>query len=136
MSRSLDDIDPRLRPLIFELISRLASRGVHVLIVDTLRTPAEQKINIAKGVSSTSNSRHLPQNPFGKSLAVDVVPYETFNLHGRDKLQWDPKDPAFKAIGEEAEALGLRWGGRWKKPHDPGHVELPIRNSGGYAIPK
>jgi hypothetical protein len=26
-------------------------------------------------------------------------------------------------IGVEGEKLGLRWGGRWRKPYDPGHFE-------------
>lgn len=30
----------------------------------------------------------------------------------------------YTALGELAEGLGLTWGGRWKKPFDPGHFEL------------
>lgn len=56
---------------------------------------------------------------------MDVCPYETYALAGADKLRWEPTDAAWKVIGEEAGKLGLVWGGLWKVPFDPGHVELP-----------
>ena len=37
MSRALDDLDARFRPLAVELLARCAEAGVPVLIVDTLR---------------------------------------------------------------------------------------------------
>ena len=58
---------------------------------------------------------------------MDVAPYEQFNLHGPDKLNFDAKDPIWQRIGKIAESLGLRWGGRWRK-RDMGHIEMPIRN--------
>lgn len=126
MSRSLDDLDKRFQPKAFELIARAASAGIAVLVVDTLRTPEEHAANLAAGTSSTSNSKHLPQPPDGKSLAIDLCPYDTYQLHGADKLKWDTSDPAWKVLGAIGEMLGLRWGGRWKKPHDPGHFELVL----------
>jgi peptidoglycan LD-endopeptidase CwlK len=133
MSRALDDLSRPMRTLTFELLARLVERGIFVMIVDTLRTPQEQAANIAKGVSWTSNSKHLPRRVRGfastypdqdKSDAIDVCPYETYALHGPDKLQWDADDPAWKVIGEIGESLGLRWGGRWQR-RDMGHLELP-----------
>lgn len=126
MSRALDDLDPRIRPKAFELIARACERGVALLIVDTIRTEAEQRINLANGVSATKNSKHLPQKPSGLSLAIDVVPYALYDAKGPDKLSWDTKDPRWLVLGEIGEKLGLRWGGRWKRPHDPGHFELVV----------
>jgi hypothetical protein len=48
MSRRLDDLDPRFRPLAFEFLARLTEAGIHVMIVDTLRTPAEHAANLAR----------------------------------------------------------------------------------------
>lgn len=124
MSRRLDDLAPAFRRKVFELIARSAEAGVPLLIVDTLRTPAEQADNLARGVSWTLNSRHLAQAPDGLSLAVDVVPYESFNLYGPDKLRWATDDPAWATVGAIGEALGLRWGGRWQRK-DMGHFEEP-----------
>lgn len=122
MSRSLDDLDYRIRNVVFEFLARCAENGIPVMVVDTLRTAEEQAANIAKGVSWTSNSKHLPQPETGKSLAIDVAPYEQFNLYGPDKLRWDANDPVWLKIGILGEKCGLRWGGRWKQK-DCSHFE-------------
>jgi peptidoglycan L-alanyl-D-glutamate endopeptidase CwlK len=119
MSRKLDDLSPRFRPFAFELLARCVEAGVPVIIVDTRRTPEEQATNLARGVSWTKNSRHLTGD------AIDIAPFEIYQLHGPDKLQWNPADPAWRVIGRIGEALGLRWGGRWRPP-DMAHFEFPI----------
>lgn len=121
MSRKLDDLSLAMRPKAVELLARLTEAGIAVMIVDTLRTKEEQAENLRKGVSATLNSKHLVGD------AIDICPYETYLLAGPDKLQWNTKDPVWARIGAIGEALGLRWGGRWKSPHDPGHFEL-VRN--------
>jgi len=137
MSRRLDDLSPEFKPLAIEVLARLTERGVPVMIVDTLRTVEEHRANLAKGTSSIALSFHLPRHmrapilyPPGHpardtSDAMDVCPFLHYDLHGPDKLQWDASDPAWLVVGEVAEALGLEWGGRWRKPVDPGHVQLP-----------
>ncbi len=136
MTRSLDVLSSTFRPKVFELLARLTERGVQVMIVQTLRTPAEAAENLEAGTSKTTHSKHLPRrlrgitiDPFDatnldKCDAIDLCPYEVYQLHGADKLNWNGADPAFHVIGEEAEKLDLRWGGRWVVPSDPGHVEL------------
>ena len=108
MSRRLDDLSPRFRPLAFQLLARCAEAGIPVMVVDTLRTPAEHAANLAKGVSWTTHSKHLDGD------AIDICPYETFNLHGPDKLSWNGSEPVWERLGAIGERLGLRWGGRWK----------------------
>jgi hypothetical protein len=88
-----------------------------VVIVDTLRTPAEHAANLAKGVSWTTRSRHLDGD------AIDICPYATWDAHGPDKLNWDAADPVWQRLGAIGEAIGLRWGGRWKQ-QDWGHFEI------------
>lgn len=108
--------------MVFQFIARCAEVGIPLMIIDTLRTPEEQDANIAKGVSWTKNSKHLPQAPDMKSLAIDVAPYELWQLHGPDKLQWNASDPVWERIGVIGEACGMLWGGRWKVK-DLGHFE-------------
>lgn len=122
MSRLLNDLDYRIRNVAFEFFARCAEARLPLMLIDTLRTEEEQKDNIARKVSWTMNSLHLPQKPDGKALAFDVCPYAVFQLHGPDKLQWDSSDPAWMKIGAIGEALNLRWGGRWKQK-DMGHFE-------------
>lgn len=100
-----------------ELLARLTEAGICVMVIDTLRTSEEQAENIRKGVSWTLNSKHLTGN------AIDICPYQIWDLHGPDKLQWDSADQVWARIGEIGERLGLRWGGRWKQK-DMGHFEL------------
>lgn len=133
MSRSLDDLSSDLYPLACEFLARLVERQTLVVIVDTLRTVAEHEANLRRGVSWTSLSRHLPRRlratlpahdpAAGKSDAMDVAPYAMYALHGANKIQWAATDPAWQVIGQEAERIGLVWGGRWSTP-DLGHVEL------------
>lgn len=133
MSRALNDLSSPLKPKVFELLARLVEKGVHVLIVDTLRTEAEHQANLAKGVSWTPRSKHLPRKLRGwpvsdvdaeKSDAIDLCPYDVFDSSGPDKLAWDASHPHWIVIRDEAERLGLRSGARWKQK-DLGHVEWP-----------
>lgn len=116
MSRRLDDLDLRFKPLAMELLARLTEANILVLIVDTLRTPEEHAENLRRGVSWTLRSKHLD------GLAIDVCPYKIYDLHGPDKLQWDANDGIWQSIGAIGKALGLRWGGDWQQK-DMGHFE-------------
>lgn len=124
MSRKLNDLCPKVRPTFFEFLARCVEQGVFVLIVDTLRTPEEQAANIARDVSWTLNSKHLPQTECGCGLshAMDVAPYDVWQLHGPDKLQWNGGDPVWAKIIAIAEGLGLSSGKNFPKP-DLGHFE-------------
>lgn len=135
MDRSLDSLSSGMYTRGCEWIARCAARGIPVLVVQTSRTPAEHQLNLANGTSKTALSLHLPRAlrwPAGvagplepeKCDAMDVVPFLQFSLYGPDKLQWDTQDQAWQIIGEECERVGLRWGGRWHTPFDPGHGEL------------
>lgn len=136
--RRLDSLSPEFRPVVFELLARLTEAAVPVMVVCTGRTPEEQTAALASGHSSVLKSKHLPRKLRGRgtgqarsddaSDAIDLCPYELYQLVGPDKLQWAPSASpearaAFETICRVAEALGLRSGARWQKPHDPGHVE-------------
>lgn len=116
MSRRLDDLSPRFRPLAMELLARTVEAGIPVVIVDTLRTPEEHAANLARGVSWTTHSKHLDGD------AIDICPYAIYDAHGPDKLLWDAGDPIWTKLGALGESLGLRWGARWAQK-DMGHFE-------------
>ena len=118
MSRALNDLDPRFRPIVVELLARLTEAKLPVLIVETRRTAEQQAINIATGHSWVAHSKHED------GLAIDLVPYALYTIApGGDKLEWDTAAPAWQVIGKIGEALGLRWGGRWQQK-DMGHLEF------------
>ena len=118
MSRALDDLDARFLPQASALLARAAEIQIPLLIVCTRRTVAEQAVALATGHSWVTHSKHLD------GLAMDVVPYAQFTLHGTNKLQWNVDDPAWATLAALAERLGLRSGYRWQQK-DAGHVELP-----------
>lgn len=116
MSRALDDLSPRFKPLAMELLARCVEQGIAVMIVDTRRTEAEHQANLANGVSWTKRSKHLTGD------AIDICPYSTWALAGPDKLQWDVSDPVWAKIATIGRNMGLRVGYDWKVK-DAGHFE-------------
>ena len=108
MSRALHDLSDTFRPLACELLARCVEAKIPVMIIDTLRTEAEQADNIAKGVSGD---------------AIDIAPYAVFDIGGRNELQWDSDADVWTQIGAIGESVGLRWGGRWEQ-RDLGHFEV------------
>ncbi len=131
MSRLLSDLSSDARPLVDALLGRLAGDGVDVKVISVLRSMEEHRANLLKGVSSAVLSFHLPRairtkvapgDPDAmKSDACDLV------LVKDGRITWDTSLEGWQAIGHHAEAVGLEWGGRWKKPYDPGHVQVPRR---------
>ncbi len=79
---------------------------------DGMRTVAEQRENIARGVSRTMKSKHLPQAD-GWSHAVDLVPY----INGRLRWEWNAIYPIAGAMRSAAREKGVavRWGGSWER---------------------
>ena len=65
------------------------------------RSKDRQRQMVARHLSSTMNSKHL------LGLAQD------FDLFRDGKPVYDSADPDWLLLGEYAESLGLRWGGRW-----------------------
>lgn len=127
MSRALNDLHPRFRPIAVELLARIVEAKIPVMIIDTLRTPEEHKANLANGTSKVKHSKHLD------GLAIDLCPYEVYDAYGPDKLGWDTSNPdmlkLWQIMGKIGKDLGCRWGGDWKKKStdklgwDPGHFE-------------
>lgn len=75
-------VHPELTICSTETLILVSNAGEDFSVFDGLRTLAEQRRNIRRGVSWTMKSYHLPQVD-GMSWAVDLVPY----INGR--LMWD-----------------------------------------------
>lgn len=119
MSRALNDLSPRMRPLADKFLAKLVEARISVMIVTTSRTEGEQEDAVKRGVSWTMNSKHLTGE------AIDIAPYAIYDLHGPDKAQWDETDPVWQAIGPLGQACGLKWGViKDGKRIDLGHFEL------------
>ena len=94
-----------------------------VVILEMYRSVEQQRINVARGVSKTMNSKHLD------GLAVDLAFLS--DLEDDGKINYSPEK--YKDLGVFWESIGGRWGGRFGddpktekiEGWDAGHFELP-----------
>ncbi len=114
MIADLGALHPYFRDRIIELIRVCKSKGIELAVVETYRTHAKQHEYKTMGKKYTSSAAGRSKHQYG--LAVDVVPIVD------SVAVWD-NIALWRKVGVAGEKLGLRWGGRWRKPFDPGHFE-------------
>lgn len=114
MITSLEALHPYFRDKVIELISRARQKGIELAVVETYRTRAKQMEYKTMGKKYTRTGAGASKHQYG--LAVDLVPV----VNG--EAQWHNRALWYK-VGLIGERLGLRWGGRWRRPYDPGHFE-------------
>jgi hypothetical protein len=114
MITDLNSLHPYFRDQIVELIKRCKAKGIELSIVEAYRTPSKQHEYKSMGKKYTNSGAGRSKHQYG--LAIDVVPM----VNG--VAVWD-NTALWRRVGVVGEKLGLRWGGRWRKPYDPGHFE-------------
>ncbi len=114
MIADLDALHPYFREKVALLISICKEKGIELALVETYRTRAKQNEYKSMGKKYTRSGGGHSKHQYG--LAVDVVPIVD------SVAQWDDYK-LWRKIGVVGEQLGLRWGGRWRNPYDPGHFE-------------
>lgn len=108
--RHIQGLQPPVAALAYQFINDLRAAGIPAWISSAVRTKTEQAKLVAAGASKTMRSKHLE----GRAFDIDILGY------GRDDLpRW-----WWTAVGQYAEAIGLRWGGRFTGFFDAGHFEL------------
>lgn len=126
----------QIESLLVNLAARTDPRGKpwRPRIFYAWRSPEEQKKIVERGDSDVLYSYHNVTDPNGdpQALAVDVIDRRyAWDLADKETAWTTAQRNRFwKALGEEAEALGLTWGGRWIKPYDPAHVQAYPQESG------
>jgi peptidoglycan L-alanyl-D-glutamate endopeptidase CwlK len=110
-----------VHPDLVRIVERATERA-KFMVVQGLRTPAEQKKLFALGKSRTLKSRHLTGH------AVDLAPLVDLDGDGDTELSWNPDHfwPIAEAMKGAAEYLKvpLVWGGNWTSFIDMPHFEL------------
>lgn len=114
MITDLNSLHPFFRDQVQKLIAKCKAKGIELIVVETYRTHAKQHEYKTMGKKYTSSAAGRSKHQYG--LAVDVVPVVDSVAVWDNALLW-------RKIGAVGEKLGLRWGGRWRKPYDPGHFE-------------
>ena len=114
MITDLEALHPYFRDKVRELIRLCKEKGIELAVVETYRTHAKQHEYKNMGRKYTSSGAGRSKHQYG--LAVDVVPIVDSVAAWHNAVLW-------RKVGTTGEKLGLRWGGRWRKPYDPGHFE-------------
>ncbi len=110
----LELLQPTFRGKVRTLIRRMNDRGFDAHVFETWRSRARNKVLSERGTGISPNADgSIPIGMHELGLAVDVV--------SRSKL-WSPGQAFWTALGAEAKALGLNWGGTWSDPDMP-HVQ-------------
>ncbi len=110
----LKALHPYFRDKIISLINNCKAQGIELAVVESYRTHAKQNEYKTMGKKYTRSGAGKSKHQYG--LAVDLVPMVD------SVAVWDNK-ALWSKVGVTGERLGLRWGGRWRKPYDPGHFE-------------
>lgn len=110
----LQSLHPYFRDRILELIKICHAKGIELAIVETYRTNTKQREYKSMGRKYTRSGAGSSKHQYG--LAIDVVPMIDSTAQWNNIALW-------RKVGVLGERLGLRWGGRWRHPFDPGHFE-------------
>lgn len=114
MITDLGALHPFFRDKAIQLIAACREKGIELAIVETFRTVAKQDEYKSMGKKYTRSGGGHSKHQYG--LAIDVVPVMGDSAMWHNELLW-------KKIGMAGEKIGMRWGGRWRHPYDPGHFE-------------
>jgi len=126
-SRSLDDLNPKVKKLAEQFIKACRDAGIDILIYSTYRDAESQNELYAQG--RTKPGRIVTNAKAGFSYhnwrcAFDFVPI----VNG--KARWDDS-AAYAKCGAIAEDLGFEWAGRWSgKLKETAHLQF----TGGLSI--
>ncbi|CAL93918.1 hypothetical membrane protein [Azoarcus olearius] len=121
VDRDWAKLDARFRERLQRVVERLRGRGQHFVLVEGYRSPERQDQLFALPTKVTAARAWESRHQYG--LAADLAPVRD----GAASFETDGLGmEAYRLLGEEAEAAGLTWGGRWDI-RDYGHVEMPDR---------
>ena len=122
MSREISLLHPDLRTKCQELIKKCKTRGIDIIISQTLRTKAEQDAIYAQGRTKpgkiVSNVKY-PNSMHCWGVAFDVA------VIREGKAIWDVAK-CINPAETGRRTLGLTWGGRWQNFPDAPHFECLI----------
>jgi len=115
IDRDISKLVPAFRARVELLLERMRARGFDAMVWETYRSRgrAAQLADAGRGVKDSMHTL---------GLAVDIV---------SESKKWGPGEDFWAALGEEAEALSLTWGGRWPTRPDKPHVQaIPVSAQG------
>lgn len=121
-------LNPAFVQQVLHVIEKLKTRGYPMTLLEGYRSPERQDALAGQAVLVTKAKGGQSRHQYG--LAVDLAPVKDGKIVISEKDPWAMA--AYVALGEEAQAAGLTWGGVWRF-RDYGHIErsgaLPKRQN-------
>lgn len=127
-SKEIADLHPDLQTKCREWLLKCKLAGLDVKITHTWRSPEYQNELYEQGRSKpgkivTSLKGGMSKHCF-KSEGKPAAKAFDFGVFSNGSYITNGSDQRYKKAGEIGEELGLTWGGRWKRPFDPGHLQI------------
>lgn len=118
-NRDWSRLDPGFEQAVLRILKRLDAKGIPFTLLEGYRSPERQDRLALLGQHVTRARAFQSKHQYG--LAVDLAPIRN------GKLSINEREPgnmaAYEAMGREALAEGLVWGGSWSNMKDFGHIE-------------
>lgn len=116
--RDWTKLNPHFTQSVLQVLARLRERGYTFALLEGYRSP-ERQDRLADLGNHVTNARAF-QSKHQYGFAADLAPLRDGRLVISERDPWAMQ--AYIALGEEAEKVGLTWGGRWWFK-DYGHLE-------------
>ncbi len=113
-------LDPVFAQLVLRVMERMQARGVRMALLEGYRSPERQEVLASREAKVTGARGGQSKHQYG--LAVDLAPFQDGHLVISEADPWAAR--VYEIYGQEAEAVGLVWGGRWSF-RDLVHIEAP-----------
>lgn len=118
-AKKLESLNPQFRSKVVSVLAKLRGRGFQPKVFFGWRSVQVQQELVRLGRSTVRFSFHNAQRPDGtpNAYAADIVD---------QRWGWNPPAEAngfWQALGDEAKALGLVWGGDWTTFKDVAHIQ-------------
>ncbi|WP_240315082.1 M15 family metallopeptidase [Chromobacterium haemolyticum] len=116
--RDWSKLNPEFVQVVLRVMERMKARGFPMVLLEGYRSPERQDSLAGQATLVTKAKGGQSKHQYG--LAVDLAPIREGKVVISERDPWAMQ--AYNALGEEATAAGLTWGGNWSFK-DFGHIE-------------
>jgi len=116
--RDWSKLDPQFVQVVLQIMKKMKERGYPMVLLEGYRSPERQDGLATQATVVTKAKGGQSKHQYG--LAVDLAPMKDGKIIISERDKWAFE--AYQALGEEAVAAGLTWGGVWSFK-DYGHIE-------------
>lgn len=116
--RDWNRLNPAFVQTVLRVMARMEARGFPMTLLEGYRSPERQDALAGQATLVTKAKGGQSKHQYG--LAVDLAPVRNGKVVISERDPWAMQ--AYVALGEEAGAASLTWGGNWSFK-DYGHIE-------------